>query len=326
MEQQTLPSEVLYEDLKDFQIKNVEAARLLLSAEPYAGGKAPRERIGDRTFLSREVKRSRPGSKSERFFADLPQAASTISGRVLNALIDESGSKADATAWRENHYFGEAAAAMRAALRSCDIDDRLYANALVAISGSAGTDPAVRGQLACMLFVITGCLGDPARAAQLVEGYMRSQIATGFRTATLTDAATTDPAAAGGACGGIGLVRVVDGRLRPTIYPVSESPCGCVIGSLASGPEDITDVGRAVSRHHLRIWHDASSGAWLCVGMESTNGSTLISGADGREYLIEPPRRLRAGFQPVPVRIAPGDTLVLGGSTRFRVLEIASDR
>ena len=63
--------------------------------------------------------------------------------------------------------------------------------------------------------------------------------------------------------------------------------------------------------------------ALVCAGLDSTNGSFLISGVDRGRQPIEPARRDRpANFANTPVEIHNGDTLCLGATTRFLVIRI----
>lgn len=48
------PRSVMFDDLRKFGgITNRDTAWMLLRSTPMAGGKAPRDRVGERTFLSR---------------------------------------------------------------------------------------------------------------------------------------------------------------------------------------------------------------------------------------------------------------------------------
>ena len=98
--------------------------------------------------------------------------------------------------------------------------------------------------------------------------------------------------------------------------PLTTDPAGSIIGSLTGDENAITDVDSDVPRQHLRIWFQ--DGRWLAQGLDSTNGSFLISGVDRCRQAIEPPRRERsANFANTPVEIHNGDTLCLGATTRF---------
>lgn len=76
-----------------------------------------------------------------------------------------------------------------------------------------------------------------------------------------------------------------------------------------------------VSRRHLRVW--AEDGRWWAQGLGSTNGSTLISGDTRETRVIEPARvdRERGADYP-PVEILNSDTLCLGATTQFLVMQM----
>jgi hypothetical protein len=118
----------------------------------------------------------------------------------------------------------------------------------------------------------------------------------------------------------LGLVRVIDGVLQDVIYPLSTGPQGTVIGSVESMGACIMDVEPDVSPQHLVVW--CQEGRWWCQGLESANGTALISGATKELVSVESPRKLRVGEKPHPVELQPGDALCLGLRTRFLVLRL----
>lgn len=397
------PSFALYTDLKQFgRITYVDAASQLLSATPVYGGVAPRERVGEKTFLSREVVHAEPGSLPESFFTEFGHSTLNLTARIANNL--ERGRSRDGGAafqLMSDHYLGEGAMAMRRALASCGLDEQLYGNAVASVARMRLRREEDRPVVALMLFIATGCLGSPERAIQLTERFMRNTLSTGFSTVDLATAnadgirgvmaadgrgtaapmagavtgavaaavttpgpapvaaAAAAPAAAPvaavpvasaddaaspatvavseesapfGAVGApwmpaaapahLGLVRMVNGAMKPTIHNLDASGAETVVGSLATGPNRITDVGQTASRAHLRIWRDQASGLWFVEGLCSTNG-TLLRTAAGQVVIVEPPRSRRAGFTERPVEIHPGDFLQLGSDTVFMVLPIA---
>ncbi len=117
---------------------------------------------------------------------------------------------------------------------------------------------------------------------------------------------------------------MVGGAAVPPLHVVSERAEGTVIGSIPDGPDVIADVGRGVSRNHLRIWREYdpdSHSRWMVQGLGSTNGTILMSGSDHAERVVEPPRSLRGDEAWPPVEVDSGDTLVLGPDTSFLVLK-----
>ena len=130
--------------------------------------------------------------------------------------------------------------------------------------------------------------------------------------------------------GGTNLQALIDaeksGKLKSgsSLYPLATDAAGSIIGSLASGPAAITDVDADVSREHARIYRTGQH--WYIVGLNSTNGTSVISGADKVVRTVEPPRGERPrGYEPEPMEILPSDTICLGASTRFMVMPIWGD-
>lgn len=321
------PSSVLYDDLKRFGIKNNDAAKILLDLDATcrAGSKTVtmRDRIEDRTFLSREVVHGEPGHIHPRFIADVAGATMTIASRIARS----GGGSGSAQAARENlaaHYSGDAALAMIDALEQNGIDGAVYRNALERISCAPLPNERNRGILYLMLFTGTGCYADPARAAAIVEQFAKSRLAQGLYTTEMD----VDEQAAGlaedeQAGRRLGLLRMVGNKARGTVYQLSTDPEGTVIGALASGMRDIADVDRDVSRRHLRIYRNEDH--WYAQGLGSTNGSTMVSGLDQTLHIIEPARGARlAGATYPPVEIGPGDLLRLGATTSFLVFDTAA--
>lgn len=365
------PSSVLYGDLKSFgRLSYRDSARELLSPRPVYGGISPRARMGERTFFSRQIVHARPGDLTEEYFADFSRSTLNLAARIATNLEQAAAGRSAAPA-RDTaaisqtyriiaaHYLGQAADEMRDSLESFGLDGGLYANAVANIGRIPLGREEDRAILALMLFVATGCLSSSGRAIQITEEFMKSSLATSFRTTELGSAVTSistdaqpdrthrEPWADSGALAAptpsdpdhddgrgpdraavarpprLGLVRLINGAMRPTIHPLSEKPEGTVIGSLASGDSRIIDVGQTASRQHLRIWRDAPSGSWLCIGLKSTNG-TLLMRPDGESIVVEPPHSRRPrDYRPTPVALHAGDTLRLGTDTFFMAVPVA---
>lgn len=72
------PSSYMFADLRMFGgITNKEAAKELLTDKANYGGAAPRDRINERTFLSRKIVHAAPSQVHPEFFADFSQSAQT---------------------------------------------------------------------------------------------------------------------------------------------------------------------------------------------------------------------------------------------------------
>lgn len=311
------PSSVLYDDLHHFGgMSNVDAARVLLSARVGPGGTSPRDRVTSRTFLSRNVVHANPDDVNPAMFADFDVSAQTICSCVLRRHGNDRAALVE-------HYAGDAATRMEGALKSCGRDSQVYANEVARLSCVRLRSEPDRCALLLFLFCACGCLADASHAASLVEEFARRRLAQDISTvqdsvetagslAELADASQLGPRS-------LGLLRMIDGVGRPPILALE--PSGSLVGSLAQGPGAVNDVEPDVSRQHLRIWREGER--WLCQGLHSTNGTSIVSGADGEVISVEPPRsRQNAKFDYPPQELREGDTLCLGKSTRFLVMRI----
>lgn len=210
---------------------------------------------------------------------------------------------------------------MQDALTNCGVDGMLFRNGVERIETTDDSDIKDRLYIHLIFFIVTGCLGDPARAIEYTESFVSDQMLSTLGTVetTVTSFFSTTARPTGDIR--LGLLRVVGNSARPPLRPLTTNPVGSIIGSLTGDGNAIIDVDFDVSRQHLRIWFQ--DGRWLAQGLDSTNGSFLISGVDRCRQPIEPPRRDRpANFTNTPVEIHNGDTLCLGATTRFLVIRI----
>lgn len=315
------PSSIMYADLKNFgHVSNKEAALALLSPRPMAGGMSMRSRANsDRTFLSRDVVHGEPGRPGPESFDSFPKATISLEASMLARL----GNVDIARQQFLHHYLVEASRQMQGALAQWRIDANLYTNALQKISLAPHLPDQSRGRLYFMLFLVTGCCGDPSVAVDVVNEYAVSTYRYGlYTTETSVGPGYADALTAPDADVYLGLLRIVNGEARLPVQPLSVAPDGTTIGALASGPHDITNVGYDVSRRHLRIYR--SGGTWWAQGLGSTNGTRLISGDDREVTVVEPPKSQRQpGRTYGPVRLQNSDTLYLGTTTQFLVMRIA---
>lgn len=311
------PSSYLFADLRTFGgITNKEAAQELLTDETSYGGRSPRSRITERTFLSRQVVHAAPTEVHPEFFADFTQSAQTITGKIASNL-----GTAQAQETIIAHYSGPAANAMAAQLTRYSLDGNLYLNAVDRINAApfpALNDKAV---LLTLLFLICGCLADPDIAVKTARKFMGQKMAFTFTTLKSEFIAKQPPAGQAEAPVQLGLVRVDNGIVRSSVYPLSTNEEGTLIGLLATGENAINDVGIDVSRNHLRVF--SRNGAWFAQDLGSTNGSQLISGSDKSVTTIG---SIGGGTEPTaPTRIEYGDTLQLGAATQFLILRLAEN-
>ncbi len=309
------PSSVMFDDLRKFGgISNIEAARMLLSAKISYGGTSPRDRAEDRTYLSRNVVHLLPDDVDASQFADFEVSTLNVSSRLLARHGHDRRSIVE-------HYLGDVSSRMCTALNDWGRDSKLYSNELRRLSGANFRREEYRSTLLLMLFLVTGCLANAKEAVAVVEDYSRHRLSEDIET--ISD--DYGPEAGQGmslAPVTLGLLRLIGDVAYPPILPLN--PNGTIVGSLADGPGAIWDVGGDVSRQHLRIWRNDD--IWLCQGMHSTNGTTLISGVDGQPICVEPPRSKRSSkIEYPPQELREGDKLLLGTSTEFLVMRVKAE-
>lgn len=310
------PSSYMYSDLRSFGgITNKEAASELLTEQTLCGNDAPRDRINERTFLSRQIVHATPSQVHPEFFGDFHQSAQTITSKIISNL-------AKPCAYHEvvEHYGGQAAKDMGALLRHYSLDGNLYANAIRRINASPMSEISDKAVLLVMMFLTTGCLADPEIAAKTTRSFMEKKLSFTFSTLQPALAHPDHATKCSDKPTKLGLIRIDNDVACSPIYPLSTSKEGTIIGLLATGAQNINDVDIDVSRKHLRIFEDEST--WYAQGLGSTNGTTLISGADKSITVIESQGSANKQYPP-PVKIDHGDTLCLGKTTRFLVLKIA---
>lgn len=302
------PSAVMYALLKTLKISNKEAASILLSDNISMGGQTPRERINERTYMSR-IAHAEPGELPRSYFADFNLSAQTLTSRILknknNPITVE-----DLLAFLKD----EAAPQMKESCAAFGLDAALFNNVIEKTYNAEDLSDIDKASMLMLALITTGCIGDTAFTAEEVERFSKSIASRGFRT----DIADVDefelreePQEVK-----LGLVRVIDGALDlNNIHTLNTGEEGTTIGSLSTDKFSINDVGPLVSKKHLKVYRD-ESGAWYAVGLDSTNGTTLIKGSDKAEVVIEEPRAQRKSASK-PVEIKAGDALHLAGTTVF---------
>lgn len=311
------PGSYMYDELrKTAHLSNRDAAQILLSDRPIFAGRSPRSRISERTFLSRDVVHVQPDNVNPSFFADFSQSAHTITSR----LVAVYGGGEAAYAQIVERYSGEVARQMSATLNAYGRDGRIYTNAVMRLRSASLRRQNDRAVLLVMAFIAVGCLADPHAASEVVDRFTQQHLASSLGTVVSGTPKRGGTVVGLEATDQLGLVRVIDGAVRPPIHPLSLDPAGTVIGSLPAASSAITDVEVDVSRQHLVVW--CQGGAWWARGMDSTNGTYLIAGSTQEIVPVELPRAMRAGAQSSPVEIHPGDTLCLGRYTRFLVMSV----
>ena len=312
------PSCALYAGLKSLgRINNGNAAQILMAGNARYGGRLISERLTVPSFFSREIVHAKPGDLSEPLFAPFEQSAR----QILNLIMQNRGSDPQSLSKVAKRYMESCVPDMQDALTNCGVDGMLFRNGVERIETTDDSDIKDRLYIHLIFFIVTGCLGDPARAIEYTESFVSDQMLSTLGTVetTVTSFFSTTARPTGDVR--LGLLRVVGNSARPPLRPLTTDPVGSIIGSLTGDGNAITDVDSDVSRQHLRIWFQ--DGRWLAQGLDSTNGSFLISGVDRCRQPIELPRRDRpANFANTPVEIHNGDMLCLGATTRFLVIRI----
>lgn len=313
------PSSVMYAELKALGINNRDAATILLDVDTKFGTGKLRARIESRSQLSRSIVHVPPGELDASLFRDYSKSVPRIVHRVLDGL--EKRRSEDAVAFIVDTFSGSAAEAMQKALIAYGIDSSAYRNALFRISQLEEVEIADKAELYVMLFVVTGCTGDPSEAAHAVT---RATIET-FKTDFKTPKVTVDMQGIGARKPGkrLALARILDNGLIFTgsMHPLATGGSKTIIGAFAKGENVISDVGEDVSRRHAAIYE--KDGHWYVIGLGSLNGTAVIGGSDKLVHIVEPPREARPhGFAPKPYEVLPTDIICFGATTRFMALPI----
>ena len=304
------PSAVMYADLRAFAgLSNRDVARAILSGSPASGGKIPRLRVDDKTFLSRSVVHVTPNEVRRDLFGDFSETTPALAARII---------KDQGTERTLEHFCNSACNAMCEALGNYNVSQQAYRNVVsqVMLSKASADDKAL---LLIILFVSCGSLADPMVAGEIVRTYGSRRLGVSFDTQS-SEAPKEAPEAPKPT--GLGLLRIVDGIAKPPIYPIDEGSTGTVIGYLPDAPHVIADVEMDVSQSHLRIFKQDD--AWYAQDLGSRNGTVLISGADKSIFVLGEPQQKPQAMEGAPAQIENGDRLRLGSNTVFLVMSIAS--
>lgn len=308
------PSSVMYSILKQLKVSNKEAANLLLSDTQMHGGQLLKDRIEERTFLSR-LTHGNPGDYPESFFSDFPNAAQTLCARVAR----NGSAVSDMTAIAE-YLLGQPLTDMEIACKEAGLDGSLFTNLVKSTKAHTGLSDADRASAIMLAYVATGCLGDPVRATELVNGFLSSSASRGFHTELADESSYAEVPRSEDMK--IALVRVIDGALDlSSMHVLNTDEDGTVIGSMSTDPHSINDVGPLVSKRHVRVYRD-NDGLWWAQGLGSTNGTKLIDGADKHEVVVEAPKAERGKQTASPVALNVGDALHLAGTTVFLAIQV----
>ena len=304
----------MYAKLKEFGISNRDAASTLLNVRLTFDGRMLRNRVDESSQLSRRIVHTTPGEIPIGLFNNFHITCPQIERRILSSLAIErfKGDEAAANKALADELAGPCAERMLKALEGCGVDGSVFRNMTSYIEHADLIREEDRTLLSLMNFVITGCVGNPQTASILVVDYATNVLGADFQTAQTVISASTRPMTTQTDIV-LGLVRIVDGHIKAGSQMHVLNPEGTEIGLLPTSKHIVTDVDEDVSRRHAYVWRQDDT--WYVRDLGSTNGTRLISGADGSEVLVptEPEN---------PVPVAPTDIICLGATTRFIAMPV----
>lgn len=304
------PREVLFRVLRDqWGVSNKDLALAILREESVTQGKSPQELIQVRSSLSRYVVHVQPGEYTYGWLAPFDTSVPKVMGLIKRSQKNRSSTEIVA------FLSGLGCDFMCDALDEYGLDDSLYANVAKRFTDEANGSMADLAELQVTLFTVCGCLGDPVKAAEHTVAAARKLAKSAALKTSLSSEATGDTTGASSMFD-LGLYRCEGDMIVSQVYRVSTDPEGTEIGSMSMTAHSINDVGAGVSRQHLRLWRD-DAGEWWAKGLNSTNGTILVSGEDRSAKVVELPRKRRGDEVAQPVNVLPGDKLILAGTTEF---------
>lgn len=291
-------------------ISHKELAGLILSDRPLSDGRSASSRAADRTWLSHFIVHAPVGSLQPGYFRDWGLAAQRIMSRLR-----QHGPRSMTFEKIIDLVCSEGCEPMCTALAACYQNVQLYRNALARFSKGQGHTTGEHAEALLVLFVAVGCSAQVRMAIDYALEYVDKNL--GGRMGTpesvpMNAAEAGATAAVGDAPHAIGLVRVSEGYLTGDIHWIDPVGEGAVIGAVATGAADISDVEEDVSAEHARVSWDAERSCWLLRDLGSTNGTRLVSGANGEEKALDPGET---------AELYPGDEITLGASTTFVIME-----
>lgn len=296
-----------------------ELASLILSEKPLAGGVSPVSRVNDRTWISRYLVHAPVESVRSDYFVSYEKCAM----RIIARLKKRGGKVMDNLKIMEM-ITGTPGQEMVDALKHAGQDTSPYLNMLTRLNREGEFRLEERVEIAMVLFVAAALSADVSLATRAALDFTNeihgASMATPLITPHSEESESEQMRALIDEHTTLGLLRIVDSYVVGSPRWLDPEQNATVeVGAFATGSGSISDVASDVSGHHARIWH-SDDGAWFIEGTGSKNGTTLISGADKSEILVEPPASMREGWTSAPVPLKPGDELVLGKNTRYVVI------
>ena len=318
------PSFVMYAVLKRLGVSNRDAAEMLLNTQLTFDGHPLKDRIVESSQLSRRIVNTSPGELPRGLFGSFQTTCPCLAQAIIEkrAVARFRGNEVKATKEAIDELSGRAADEMMDALAAFGIDGSIYRNMIVFIDRADLAGERERMVLHLMMLVVTGCLGNPKTASIMATDYAIEVLGADFQTAQTVICAIAQPVEIETEEPLLGLVRVVDGRIKAGTTMHVLNPDGTEIGLMPKARHTISDVGEDVSRRHARIWREDSR--WFIEGLGSTNGTTVVAGATGEETVVEPSRsqRDKGIYEAHPAEIRPTDLVNLGTTTTFMVMPV----
>ena len=314
MARKDTPSAVMYAKLKSFGISNRQAANILLNAMLTFDGRMLRDRINESSQLSRRIVHTLPGELPIGLYNSFPITCPQIYRLAIEriAIARCNGNHDKARIALDDELTGECRELMLQALRKCEVDDSTYRNMASYIEHANLPVEDNRTLLRMMMFVITGCLGNPRTASVLTVDYATNILGADFNTAQTVISASMAPKDEQPDIV-LGLVRIIDGHIKAGARMHMLNPEGTELGLLPSARHIVADVDADVSRSHALIWREHDT--WYIRDLGSANGTRVISGSDGSETTV--------GASPTEATvIAATDIICLGATTRFIVMPV----
>lgn len=319
------PSFTMFRSLKEVGALSFKATLAVLANErAYSDGGRTLPELAPST-LSREVYHRSPENGLDGFWRDFSSSCVTLTGRMVSGERKRNrGTEGEARACICEYYGGEGARQMACALERYHLDGQLYLNAVQSVSSAKLPREEDKCVLFVLLFVVAGCLGDPAQAVREAEGFSAGIGGSYGYTQTARTVAEKVFSPAAPAPVALAIQRIrrnADGsEAAGAIYPLAKDPGGTHVGKFASGRNAVNDVDDYTSRDHLRIWYQ--DGHWLAQDARSTNGTLLIKADSPGSPVTVKPRRgeCKPGRVWPPVEICEGDRLILGRGTCFLVV------
>lgn len=146
------------------------------------GGRLISERLTVPSFISREIIHAKPGDLPEPLFAPFEQSAR----QILNLIMQNRGSDPQSLSKVAKRYMESCVPDMQDALTNCGVDGMLFRNGVERIETANDSDIKDRLYIHLVFFIVTGCLGDPARAIEYTESFVSDQMLSTLGTVETT--------------------------------------------------------------------------------------------------------------------------------------------